>query len=129
MADRPWWQIVARWFVFLAVVGGSIWFLANYRQSGQVEGEKISIQTPHLADKVLKVIPPQWRLQTEKQISHLLDKQKEITKEEPWMQDIQSRVNQASQQISQFPQQSKKEIKKKLIRSACDELLREVDNE
>jgi len=129
MADRPWWQIVARWFVFLAVVGGSIWFLANYRQSGQVEGEKISIQTPRLADKVLKVIPPQWRLQTEKQISHLLDKQKEITKEEPWMQDIQSRVNQASQQISQFPQQSKKEIKKKLIRSACDELLREVDNE
>jgi len=82
-----------------------------------------------LADKVLKVIPPQWRLQTEKQINHLLDKQKEITKKEPWMQDIQSRVNQASQQISQFPQQSKKEIKKKLIRSACDELLREVDNE
>ncbi len=130
MGDKQWWQIIGRWAIFMSIVGGAIWFLSHYQQSSAVKGEKISIQTPPLAKKVLDVIPPKWRLQTEKQVGQWLDsKQRKLNKQEPWLQDIQRKLDQASQQISGFPHQSKKQIKKKLIRQACDELLREVDRE
>ena len=127
--DKPWWVLLFRWTLFLGLVGGGIFLLAHYQQpsnEGKIAGMQVSNGGVPLAKKVLQVIPPRWREKAAKQMGGILEKKKE---ENPWLQDVEQKINQMEVKISQFPHQSQKEIKKQLIQQACQELLREVDNE
>ncbi len=127
--DKPWWVLILRWVLFLSIVGGGIVFLAHYQQGakeGKVAGVEVSAGKIPLVKKVVKVIPPRWKEKAVQELDTLVKKKKE---ENPWIKDVEKKVNQVELQITQFPHQSKKEMKKQLIREACQELLREVDHE
>ncbi len=128
--DKPGWILIFRWLLFLAFVGGGIFFLAHYQQEtpekGEVAGSQVSTGGFPLVKKVIKVIPPQWQEEANQKLNTLIKKKK---KENPWLEDVEKKVNQVEIQISQFPHQSQKEIKKQLIKQACQELLEEVDRE
>ncbi len=124
-----WGQIFWRWLLFSLIVGGAIWFLSHYRQEGQIEGQEVVIP-PLIKAPLVKILPPSWQEKmSEKGYQWWQHRQQQMENEQPWLKDVRQQLEKVSQTITGFPQQSKKEIKRQIVKQMCNELLKEVDSD
>ena len=131
-------RVVFRIIIFLAVAGGLIWYLSTNTNSKKVSekvlGEKedgiVSSEAFSLFDvlgeKIEAAIPNSVKTIIEEKIV----KQTQVTVEESAIvNEIKKTIEQATEEISGFPEKQKKDVKRQIIQQVCEDLLKSVEEE
>ena len=127
---------IFRVIIFLAVVAGLIWYLSTNTSSdntsenilGQAEegivSEKASTIFDVLGEKIETAIPNSVKTIVDEKIV----KQTQKTVEESQIvKEIKQIIEQATEQISGFPEKQEKDLKRQVIQQVCDDLLEKVE--
>ena len=133
-------QAWIRVLIFLLILGGLIWLFfsqAGVSSSGEVEGERESLFSEEVSDKfrvlgekVVEVIPQETRETIAKTIEEkIVNPAQEAVEQSGLVEEIKKTITNATGQITGFPEKQKKEIKKQVIQEACDQLIKELENE
>jgi len=143
--------------VFVLAIGGAVWFLSsrnNLSSPGEVIGEKVgegsvaegevigeatenggsfipeivldSVKT--LGTKIVEVVPEETRESIKKTVEEkIIYRGQEIIESSQLVEEIKKTVNEATEEISGFPNKQKKDIKRQVIQQVCNELLEDLE--
>ena len=129
---------VFRIIIFLAVAGGLVWYLSTNISSennsestlGKTE-EKTIFSEPLeffdvLGEKIEAAIPDSVKTIVDDKIV----KQTQTTVEESVIvNEIKQVIEQATEEISGFPEKQKKDVKRQVIEQVCEDLLKSIEEE
>jgi len=133
---QRWWRVV----IFGLITGTIIWWLfsqptpkAGIDISSRVKGESIE-QERVASDKVVNLIgkkakqllPDPVKEQISEIENRLIKKSNRVVEEAEIVQQIKTVIQQALEEIDNFPEKQKKEVKKEIVHQLCDQLLEEV---
>lgn len=133
-----------RWLrltIFLLVAGGMVWYLSGLVSppggKSEVKGEKEEVIPPAvkekfnvLGERVVEVVPEEWRQAAQKTVEERIFHQTEkLIEENEVMREVREVIDQTTAEITGFPEKQKKEIKREVIKQVCQELLEKVEEE
>ena len=126
--------------IFCLITGGIIWWLfsraAPDREitvSPQVKGESVekgeisSGVMDVLGEKVNQLLPDSIKEQINRIENQLIKKSTQVVEETEVVHQVKTTIQQALEEVDNFPEKQKKEIKREIIRQVCDELLEGVE--
>jgi len=128
--------------VFVLAVGGLAWFLSsrsNFSSPGEVIGEATengdsfvpetvldNVRT--LGTKIVEVVPEETRKSIKKTVEEkIIYRGQEIIENSELVEEVKETINEATEEITGFPDKQKKDIKRQVIQQVCDELLEDLE--
>lgn len=99
--------------------------------SSRVKGEAIERREASvmsaLEKKVNQVLPDTVKEQINKIENQLVKKSTQVVKETEVVDQVKATIQQTLEEVDNFPEKQKKEIKREVIRQVCNDLLEEVE--
>lgn len=134
--NQRWWRIA----IFCLVSGGTIWWL--FSQTSPAEENSISSRIKSelvergtissgvigvVGKKVDQLLPDPIKKQISKIEDQLVKKSTQVVEETEVVRQIKTTVGEILEEVDAFPEKQEKEIRRKVIRQVCDELLKELE--
>jgi len=127
--------------IFALAAGGVVYFLsttAETKKQGAVGGEQSSLESvlpPQVSDafkvlgeKVNETVPESVKNSVTNLVEEkILRQTKQTVEDNTIVDEIKKTIEQATNEISGFPEKQKKEIKKQVIQQVCSDLLKSVE--
>ena len=135
--NQRWWRIA----IFCLVSGGAIWWLSsqvappeeagNFSprvKSGFTERKETSGRLVNvLGTQINRLLPDSVKEEINKVEERLVKKSAQVVEETEVVYQIKTTVEEILEGVNTFPEKQKREVKRKVIRQVCDELLEELE--
>ena len=95
----------------------------EFAEKGEISSGVISV----VGEKVNQLLPDPVKEQISKIENQLIKKSGQVVEETEVVRQVKTTIQQALEEVDNFPEKQKKEIKREVIRQVCDELLKEVE--
>lgn len=136
MDSQRWWRIA----IFCLITGGTIWWLfsravpeeegatssrvkSDFIEKGEISSGVIDV----VGEKVNQLLPDPVKEQISKIENQLMKKSTQMIEETEVVNQVKTTIQQALEEVDDFPEKQKKEIKREVIRQVCNDLLEEVE--
>lgn len=119
---------ILRIVLFLTISSGLIWVLSSSKtleNQKETDFKKTTFQV--LGDKVENIIPDSIKKEFEEIREKTFIKSNKVIEENEIITEVKKTIQQATDEINNFPDKQKNEIKKEVITQVCAELLKDTN--
>ncbi|MFH1561729.1 MAG: hypothetical protein ABID04_04115 [Patescibacteria group bacterium] len=123
-------QRILRLILFLLASGGLVWFLSRQnlgQRPSLVEGETSDNLVQVLGDNIEEALPEEIKQRISLLEEKVFKKSIEVVEETEIVKEVKKTIQQATEDVGDFPEKKTKEIKKEVIEQVCQELLKEFE--
>lgn len=96
---------------------------SDFIEKGEISSGVIDV----VGEKVNQLLPDPVKEQISKIENQLMKKSTQMIEETEVVNQVKTTIQQALEEVDDFPEKQKKEIKREVIRQVCNDLLEEVE--